>query len=50
MIEVAKGGKKLLVKYKGFRYATASLQCHGNSDVNRAWIKTDFNLYIIQLW
>ena len=28
----------------------ASLCCHGNSDVNKTWIITDFHLYTEQLW
>ena len=28
----------------------ASIRCHGNSDVNKRWIITNFHLYIVQLW
>ena len=28
----------------------ASLCCHGNSDVNKTWIITNFHLYTVQLW
>ena len=28
----------------------ASLCCHGNSDVNKTWIITNFRLNTVQLW
>ena len=28
----------------------ASVGCHGNSDVNKTWIITDFHIYTEQLW
>ena len=65
IIEATKGGtrslKRFLEKISWYRpwyqeierqvkNLMASLRCHGNSEVNKTWIITNFHLYVVQLW